>query len=53
LRFRIRPGHIRLGLLRLDNDSIASAIEQRCTELTTITAIVLNHLISAMPGTER
>jgi ATP-dependent Clp protease ATP-binding subunit ClpA len=50
---KIRPGHILLGLLRLDNDFIASAIEQRGTELITMTAIVLDHLVTAMPGTER
>lgn len=45
--YRIRPGHMLLGLLRLDNDFVASAIEQQGAELTSMIVIVMDHLAAA------
>jgi ATP-dependent Clp protease ATP-binding subunit ClpA len=44
---RMAPGHILLGLLRLDNDFVSSTIEQSGTTRAALSAEVLRHLEAA------
>jgi hypothetical protein len=44
---RIVPGHLLLGLLRLDNEGVVEAIEQSGTTVTALSAAVLTRLSAA------
>jgi ATP-dependent Clp protease ATP-binding subunit ClpA len=44
---RILPGHLLLGLLRLDNEPVVTAIEQSGTTIATLSAAVLTTLSDA------
>jgi ATP-dependent Clp protease ATP-binding subunit ClpA len=41
---RIRPGHLLLGLLRLDDDLVAGIVEQAGTSIASLSAAVLTRL---------
>jgi Clp amino terminal domain, pathogenicity island component len=41
---RIQPGHLLLGLLRLDDEFVSSAVEQSGTSMATLSATVLTTL---------
>jgi ATP-dependent Clp protease ATP-binding subunit ClpA len=44
---RIVPGHLLLGLLRLDNEDVVAAIEQSGTTVAALSAMVLTRLATA------
>ena len=44
---RMTPGHLLLGLLRLDNEFVSSTIEQSGTTAAALSAAVLSHLAAA------
>lgn len=44
---QIVPGHLVLGLLRLDNEQVVAAVEQSGTTVTAVSAAVLTHLAAA------
>ena len=44
---RIAPGHLLLGLLRLDNELVSNIIERSGTTVATLSAAVLTHLAAA------
>jgi hypothetical protein len=46
-KLRIQPGHLLLGLLRLDNEFVLSIVEQSATDVASISAAVLSRLAAA------
>jgi ATP-dependent Clp protease ATP-binding subunit ClpA len=46
-KLRIQPGHLLLGLLRLDDDFVLGMVEQSATDVASLSAAVLTRLAAA------